>query len=70
MGLHQTKSFCIAKVNINKIKRQPKEQENIFDTADKGFISKIYKELTKLNTKKTNNPMEKWANDVPRPFFH
>ena len=53
MGLHQTKKFCIAKETINKTKRQPTEQENIFaNTSDKGLISKIYKELTKLNTQK------------------
>ena len=46
------KSFYIAK-EINKIKRQPTEWDNIFiDTSDKRLISKIYKELTKLNTKK------------------
>ena len=55
------KHFCTAKETINKIKRQPKEQENIFDTADKGFISKIYKELTKLNTK-INNQTNKQPN--------
>ena len=54
MRLHQAKKFFIAKEIINKIKRQPKEWENIFDdTSDKGLISKIYKELTKLNTQKT-----------------
>ena len=46
MGLHQTKKFCTAKENINKIKRQPTEWENIFaDTCDKGLKSKIYKNL-------------------------
>ena len=53
MGLHQTKSFCRAKENINKIKRQPTEWESTFaDTSDKGLTSKIYEELGKHNTKK------------------
>ena len=44
--------FYTAKENINKIKRQPTERENIFaDTFDKRLISKIYKELTKLKPK-------------------
>ena len=47
------KSFCTTKEIINKIKRQSTECENIFtDTSRKGLISKICKELTKLNTKK------------------
>ena len=57
MGLHQTKKFCTAKEIINKIKRQPTGWENIFaDTSDKGLIAKIYKVLTKLNTKKNEEP--------------
>ena len=46
------KSFCTAKETINKTKRQPTEWEKIFanDISDKGLVSKIYKELTKLHT--------------------
>ena len=53
MDFIKLKRFCTAKENINKTKRQPTEWENILTgTSDKGLISKIYNELTKLNRKK------------------
>ena len=63
-------SFCMAKENISKIKREPNAWENIFanDTSDKGLIYKIYKELTGLHTRKTNNPIKKWAKYLNRHF--
>ena len=47
-GLIKLKSFCTAKENSIKMKREPTMWENIFDndTSDKGLIFKIYKELT------------------------
>ena len=64
------RSFCTAKETVNKTKRQPTEWEKIFvnDISDKGLVSKIYKELIKLNSKETNNPIMKWAKDMNRNF--
>ena len=56
------KRFCTAKETISKIKRQPSEWEKLIanEATDRGLISKIYKQLTKLNARKTNNPIKKW----------
>ena len=69
LGPHQDK-FCTAKESINKTKRQLKEWEKVFanDISDKGLVSKICKELTKLNTQKTNNPVKKWVEDMNTHF--
>ena len=64
------KRFCMSQENISKMKKEPTVWENIFvnNTSDKVYISKIYKELTWLNTRKTNNPIVKWAKDLNRQF--
>ena len=64
------KIFCIAKKTISKMKRQLSEWEKIIahETTDKGLISKIHKQLMQLNTRKTNNPIKKGAEDLNRHF--
>ena len=66
--LIKLKSFCTAKETISKVKRQPTEWEKIIanETTDKGLISKTYKQLIQLNTRKTNHPIKKWENDLNR----
>ena len=58
------------KETISKVKRQLSEWEKIIaiEATDKALISKIHKQLMKLNTRKTNNPIKKWAEDLDRHF--
>ena len=66
----QIKHFWKAKETIIKMKSEPSVWENrvAYDMLDKGLNSKVYKELTQLNTRKTNNPIKKWVKDLNRCF--
>ena len=64
------KSFCTAKETIGKVKRQPSEWEKIIgnEATDKQLISKIYKQLLQLNSRKIKDPIKKWAKELNRHF--
>jgi hypothetical protein len=64
------KSFCTTKEMVSKLKRTPTEGEKIFAsyTSDKGLMTRIYRELKKLNSLKINEPIKKWATELNRTF--
>ena len=70
LDLIKLKSFCTTKETISKVKRQPSEWEKIIanKAIDKELISKIYKQLLQLNSKKINDTIKKWAKELNRHF--
>jgi len=52
------------------VKRQPSEWEKIIanEATYKELISKIYKLILKLNSRKINDSIKKWAKELNRHF--
>ena len=61
--LIKLQSFCKAKDTVNKTKRPSTNWERIFTNpiSNRGLISNIYKELKKLDSRNSNNPIKKWG---------
>jgi hypothetical protein len=62
------KSLCTTKQMVFKLKRPSTELDKIFASyiSEKGLITRIYKELKKLNPPKINEPKKNWATELNR----
>jgi hypothetical protein len=65
-NLIKFQSFCKAKDTVNNTKKPTPDWERIFTDpkSDRGLTSKIYKELKKLDSRKSNNPIKKCGTEV------
>lgn len=62
--------FCFVKDLVKWMKRQATDWDKIFVKyiTEKGVVSRIYKELSKLNNKKANNQTRTWTKDMKKHF--
>jgi hypothetical protein len=63
-------SYCKAKDTVNRTKWPPTDSGRTFTypKSDRGLISNIYKELKKVDSIKSNNPIKKWGSDLSKEF--
>ena len=68
--LIKLKSFCTTKETISKVKRQPSECKKTIanEATDKELVSKIYKQLLKLSSRKISDSIKKWTKELNRHF--
>ena len=62
--------FCNSKDTVNETKRLPTDLERIFTNlkSDRGLIFNKYKELKKVDSRKSNNPIKKWSSELNKEF--
>ena len=73
MAPNKLTRFCTARETLKQNKKPQNERSaykmvSFANDVYKGLISKIYKQHTQLNNRKTNNQTEKWAEDLNRHF--
>jgi hypothetical protein len=70
-NLIKLQSFCNAKDTVNETKRPPTDLERIFTNlkSDRGLISNKYKELKKVDSRKSNDPIKKWGTELNKEFL-
>ena len=68
--LIKLQSFCKEKDTVNKTERPPTDCERIFTypKSDRGLISNIYKDLKKMDSRNSNNPIKKWGSQLNKEF--
>jgi hypothetical protein len=68
--LIKLQNFCKAKNTVNKTKRPPTDWESLFTNpkSDRGLISNIYKELKKMDPRKSNKSIKKWGTELTKVF--
>jgi hypothetical protein len=70
LDLIKLQSFCKAKDTINKTKMPPTDWESVFTypKSDRGLISNIYKELKKVDSRKSNNAIKNCGSELNKEF--
>ena len=63
-------SFCKAKDIVNETKRPATDWESIltYPKSDRGLIANIYKELKKVDSRKSNSTIKKWGSELNKEF--
>jgi hypothetical protein len=69
--LIKLQSFCRTKETVNKTKRLRTDWEIIFTIpkSDRRLLFNIYKQLKKLDSRKSNYPIKKWGTDLNKEFL-